>query len=428
MIPNLVPRDPVSIGLSRALDLKTLGSEFARALPDAVTIRQVTIDRLKYVPGEKAVLGVRVEREGYTTPLRYGVRIFAQDAVPDRFEKARSQRGLVAPECGDPVIHLPSLNAVAWAFPNDRKIAGSSNLLSSDCWPVTGPDLTMEILRYVPEQSCTIRLQSVTAATLFGKTTQACASGRVMGVLSALSQNAAGGVGFARHVPSPRAGDFVWQECVPGASVQAMDLLSQPEELARIARAIAGFHQTPCDGLDVRRPEHLLRSAPRLRNLLAMLPPGSQTAALACASWLEDGPPLNSSAPVLTSHGDLHPKNIFDDGQTVSLIDVDSVALAQPELDLGSFSAALIYFGVLNGLNTQAIEQALTVLRATWCDATGRALDAGLLNWSIATCLIFERVYRCLSRLKPGRVEICSHLVAWASKVMRTESELGAHA
>ena len=198
MIPNLVPRDPVSIGLSRALDLKTLGSEFARALPDAGAIRQVTIDRLKYVPGEKAVLGVCVEREGYTTPLRYGVRIFAQDAVPDRFEKARSQHGLVTPECGDPVIHLPSLNAVAWAFPNDRKMAGISNLLSSDCWPVTGPDLTMEILRYVPEQSCTIRLQSVTAATLFGKTTPACASGRVMGVLSALAQNAAGGVGFAR--------------------------------------------------------------------------------------------------------------------------------------------------------------------------------------------------------------------------------------
>jgi thiamine kinase-like enzyme len=120
-------------------------------------------------------------------------------------------------------------------------------------------------------------------------------------------------------------------------------------------------------------------------------------------------------------HGDLHAKNMFDDGARIHFIDFDAALMAPPEHDAASLSAALMYFGALEGYDDCAAADAFARWRSAYELAGGR-LNEERLAWLSVYCLLDERLYRCLTRLKPGRREVAESLVAQAERITQHRS------
>ncbi len=104
-----------------------------------------------------------------------------------------------------------------------------------------------------------------------------------------------------------------------------------------------------------------------------------------------------------------------------TFIDFDAVQMAPPEHDAASFSAALMYFAALEGLDDYAAAAAFSRWRIAYESAGGR-LNEERLGWLTVYCLLDERLYRCMTRLKPGRREIAGVLVAKAERITQRRS------
>ena len=92
----------------------------------------------------------------------HGSRVSAK-----RWRKAAGQF-LIPVAIGWPLTHIPELHMVVWAFPNDRRLSGLELLLDPHhlCTKVLSSllpgekitDASSELVRYVPENRCTIRV------------------------------------------------------------------------------------------------------------------------------------------------------------------------------------------------------------------------------------------------------------------------------
>jgi aminoglycoside phosphotransferase (APT) family kinase protein len=164
------------------------------------------------------------------------------------------------------------------------------------------------------------------------------------------------GIGFAppaRHtVPEPagfsRSRGFVLQEKAPG--VQAKDFLisggAEAQAAARdCAEWLSALHRCGVDA-PVSRPDGQAVWT-WAAELIGELPCESRRIRrTADAIFRELSQP---ETPVLPSHGDYHPMNVFIDGdQRVTAFDIDKFALREPEADIGWFlmqTAAFDFFG-----------------------------------------------------------------------------------
>ena len=230
--PGAAGTDPVD-GSAGAVIAQPVGAQ-------RFQIEACTIDRVKYKAQEKCVISYRLQiydriHQDYHLQILCA-RVFPAGLSASRYRKAR-QEPLVQPRFGQAVMHLPDLDMVLWAFPNDRKIGGIARLLASASRE--HPDLdeiveglwgrdwrilqqTHELIHYVPEHTATVcvRLQiaqtaatasppATRALTLFGKAyynTEGAESYRLMNLLwtSAarrsgqlrIAEPVAGGVGF----------------------------------------------------------------------------------------------------------------------------------------------------------------------------------------------------------------------------------------
>src|SRR6267143_1092261 len=141
---------------------------------------------IKYKPDKNCTVCYRLAIAPSLTDSRvelilYG-RIYVAGGALSRFHKAQSAC-LVHPQFGMPLLHLPELDMILWVFPNDRKLTGLpviaderrlkdevlAEVLASALgsgWQIV--DMTHHIVHYVPEHTCTIRLQLQVQQALTG--------------------------------------------------------------------------------------------------------------------------------------------------------------------------------------------------------------------------------------------------------------------
>ena len=133
---------------------------------------------------------------------------------------------------------------------------------------------------------------------------------------------------------------------------------------------------------------------------------------------------LDPPPPLGVAHGDLDPAQILFDGPTTSLVDFDTVCLAEPALDLGQFTASL-------ALTVRAAEDAARTSRTDW----GKDLRAAFLqeyarqSGSSDVDVLLARVaayrstalarlaVRSWSQLKPRRVRLILALLEEEQRV-----------
>ncbi len=438
---DLCPGEILAPALLKAMDPAALRSAFQAALPHAC-VEAAEIERAKYKPGVKALLSARVRFAGESAENLYAVRVLPPGKARARYERARAEA------CGEDVLLLEGIGAVAWAFPADLRIRGLAHLADPILFEqATLPELartmapggaieawSSEVVHYAAEQSCTMRVRlsgrlasgEAFDRTIYGKCHAEGEGGLAIPALKAIEavfdRERARAFGVARVILEQPQFAIQWQETAPGVQLETAGFfdraLSQAE---RVGAAVAGLHRLPVRFNAPPALPDLERLTRRLAITTALsAATGARVDAL--IAWLRrQAPAPPHRAMVGLCHGDLHAKNMFDDGERIHFIDFDAAHMAPPEHDAASLSAALIYSGALEGFADAAAAAAFARWRSGYEAAGGRLHDERLA-WLSVYYLLDERLYRCLTRLKPGRREIAEVLVAQAERIAQRRS------
>ena len=455
--------DPSLPGLATALDPLRMQVAFQQLLfgqdngnstrPYAVF--SCTIERVKYRASEKCVISYRLQiAERATGALHeqwFCARVFPTGCARSRYQKALDET-LTPPCFGAAVMWLPPLEMVIWAFPNDRKIAGLPALIESanrdngalGCLVAAtwGPETTIEqhttrLIHYVPEHTCTVRVQLALTnkkmkvpakVTLFGKAYYDDGGAESYRLMQQLWTNDAcrqGQLQIAQPLAYDPATRILWQLGLPGRTLLTYALGSQTTEplLAEAAHAVASLHRAALPCRRTTMQADLLALLPRSQALVSQRLPPLTSAVGTLVATLQSLAPCPASEPQATLHGDLHLQNFFVNeaappGQRLALIDLDNLSTGSPWHDLGSFCAALYYRGLLDGIAQSRIAQSLDRFLLAYAEQAPWPLNRAAINWYTAAALLNERAFRAITRLKEGRLELIAALIARANELL----------
>jgi hypothetical protein len=408
----VIPADPLFPRLTVALDSDRAAAAFTAALAEngyQTMHLSCEIERSRLKAGRKVLIGYRLRgRDMKDSPFdqRVMVALFPGEdasALPDVSDGAM----LTKPAFGPPILRLEQLGGQAWFFPNDRKVHHIVDLLNSEHGKA-------EVVHYVPEQGCTVRISRIGAPALYGKC-RADDRGAVAARVHASAKGLGEAIRLAPVIQYDPARRLFWQEELPGLGVDPADILARPEHWgARIANVLRDLHSLPApNGLALLTIASLSANAAQraLRTAKAM-PQLAQRIALVQA-MIESQRPTDT--PLILSHCDLHPGNLLWDGERFALIDLDTAALAPAALDYGTLTAALIHKAIEANARDAVICKMVAALRSAAVREIG---DEASFNWFTAASLIGERLYRCSTRLKSPRLAVRERLIDMAQNLV----------
>lgn len=454
MIPiKDLPHDEVLTQLALAQDRSAMRDIFQKRLfdPDSgktiFQIKDCQILQIRYKPRKNCLICYRLtihdplaNQDG--VQLLYA-RIFEKGGSLSRFIKAQTQP-LTTPKYGRPLYYILELEMVVWAFPNDRKLHGLSRIIDPLClkeeilpdviwanfghgWKISG--LTHEVVHYVAEHTCTIRVDLELQNTqtgkgishvLYGKTyynEEGAETYRVM--LQLWKTNRNGQLGMARPLGYEPRFKTLWQLGLKGSTLLEEDMNS-PLFLTLLREAasnIAALHRSTASCSRSVEVKDLLTKLREVELVLSTAKPSfRQTLNSLIARLILQSEHLEPRAIALL-HGDLHLQNFLVDSGKIALIDMDNTCKGNPLQDIGSFIANLKYMGILNGISDPVIRQMSEVFIGEYEKNVPWTVPRSVLDWHISMALINERAFRCLTRLKAGRLDILGNIIDLANKV-----------
>jgi hypothetical protein len=465
MIPaQEIPRDDVlpqlavvlDVGAMRGILQETLGTETSRNSKrgqgnSKLQVRDCQIEWAKYKPGKNCTICYRLAIYDPLTntqgdQILYG-RIFEAEGARSRFIKAQSSH-LACPKFGRPLMHLPALDMVVWAFPNDRKLDGLPIIVDQDClkdellpevvtarlgrdWQII--DMTHDIVHYVPEHTCTVRVhllvqQACTgdrqSLSLYGKTyydDEGSETYRIMRQLWDRQSRGREPLGMAQPLGYHSQYKILWQASLAGTTLLEQELGSSRflSLLGKAAVTVARLHRSPVSCFRSIGVRDWLTKLEEIRRLLTRVRPSCQEHLEPLVDHLRSQAEQLEEQPVATLHGDLHLKNFLAHAGKVALIDLDNLCQGPPWCDVGSFIAGMVYQGLLTGVAEPVIQQMIMAFCQQYQQNVPWQMSGGTLNWYIAMALINERAFRCFTRLKAGRLDILDDLITFASQISR---------
>lgn len=430
-----LPHEPLLAHLPTLLDPSHMGPILAGRML-GLRGRQVRceIERVKYQPGKNCLVVYRLEVPDANVtdlvPLRVACRTYEPAGARSRFEKARRSLTGTADAAGR-VLHLPDQEAVAWVFPQDRKLEHLRRLtdlptlqrevvplLAAALRPSAPPPHSVEhtVVHYVPEHTCSVRLTlgwPDAAHTAYGKTYYDDTGSTAFDHMTqafALARDA-GQVEVPRPLRYEPAARTLWQAAVPGERIAAMVDLA-PRDLQQLAAALAAFHCLPVQRLPVLDPPRMHQRIAAASRLVEAAAPAHGPALRRLSACLAAHVELIAAlGPTATLHGDLHPGNVLRTRERIHLIDLDSLQAGPALLDLGSWIASELVRAQLQGVTLAQTLDAAEDLCSLYADA--RDTPIPMRGWWLATAyaLLTERVRRCVTRLKPGRLGLVGPLL-----------------
>ena len=461
-----VPTDRTLPQLARLFDVqgmtRSLAAEWASiaAISAAPQILGCDIERVKYRPGRNCVVGYRVRVQLPTRPSGAGRRRAAQRVAiarvsaamyppaeaEARFERARQPYSTA--EFPPRLSLLRDAGVLLWRFPHDRKLAALPQLADSAWlrhawlpdimaarwgadWRIEG--VRNELIGYFPDHSATLRsrLRLVQPAerrsrvwNIYGKVRYDDSGEQVFASMAALfdsEASRAGIVGYARPLASYPAERVLWQEGIDAPTLDRRLLAGTVDstQWARVARAMAGLHGTHLPLAPSITRETLQAEIERAAATLIAAAPEARAEVESLRADLEHRIASIDTAARATLHGDLHSKNILVDARRVHLIDLDRLGTGPALAELGSLLAELVLRDCLAGCPLDWAR--IAGVAAEYARASGSRIDSAELGWHVAAALLRERAYRCVTSLKPGRLEILPALLAAARAALDGE-------
>lgn len=447
VLERIDPKDATLPFLYVALDASAMGRVFERhfRLDDSVDISRCDIERVKYRPQRNCIIGYKLtvsDRDG-TRERRLCVGMYSPEEARARFQKAIA--GKFSASEFPAVSTISALNAVVWAFPNERKLSSLPLVTDpaqlrefvlpevvrarwGDEWEIV--DCKSRIANYFPEHSCSVNV----ALTLqnagrkehrtwqvIGKTRYDDAGAEAMAVMTTLCADFDKRVSYARPVLYQSDKRLLWQERVPGATLHSV-LASGPinaDVLGRVAAAIAALHGTRTHVMGRVTGQDLLDRLLVAKDVLSGASPTNADLLQEAVSELWERASSLDAEHECTWHGDLHSNNILVSPNHVYLIDLDGVCIGPPAGELGSFLAELIYRGCLNREPLDPLFTQLNSFVANYQRQVPWPIFAADIAWHTAGALIHERALRCVTSLKPGHTQLIKNLISTALRILR---------
>jgi Phosphotransferase enzyme family len=371
------------------------------------------VERVRIKRGRKALIGYRLtgaDARGHPIDQRVMLSLFP-DGSPARLSQVKRDTALVRPTFGPPTATISALGGQAWFFPNDRKVHGIDALMRS-LPPVivaSGRVIETEVVHYVPEQGCTVRVATDDGRAFYGKcrADDRCAS--AMAVHEAAKDGGALRIAAAiAHDPVKR---IFWQRAVAGKPLDPADVRARPAYWAPlICDALSAFETMPVGppltSLDMGRVIKTIES--RVSRSATEMPMLADRLGVVVDRLARARP--NMAGQVLL-HCDLHPANLLWDGTSFALIDLDTAARGPLGFDHGSLVAALIH----KAIEAQARDAGIDRMVGAFRDAFGKNQH---FDWFVAASLIGERLYRCGTRMKSPSALVRERLLEQAERLV----------
>ncbi len=450
-----LPRDAALPQMATALNAAAMREVFQRrffAAPheQRFQIRACDIVRIKHKLGQNCLVCYRLDMLDTQTQENgeqiLCARIYEPGGARSRFAKAQSQ-ALAALPFGQPLMHLPELEMVVWTFPNDRKLHGLPKIVDpvflqhellpeaiaahwGHHWKIA--ELTCNVVHYVPEHTCTVKVEAHLrhsqigtrqVITLFGKTYYNDEGAETYENMITFWHGDArrrGELGLAQPFAYHPATKSLWQIGLPGKTLMEHDMRSADflALLPAAAANVAALHRSTVACSRSSRLEDVCKKLGEMQALLAKTLPARRNFAEGLVHRLLRQSERFDAQPAATLHGDLHLKNFFVDAGKVSLIDLDNLCSGAPLQDVGSFVAGLWYRGILANVEATRMLKIIEVFTRAYKQRVPWYVSNFELDWHTAAALVNERVFRCLTRLKAGRLDIINGLLALANKIM----------
>jgi len=449
-----IPTDALLPQLAVIMDPESMKARLQDQLFDSpqererFRIRQCEITRARLKPGSSCMVGYRLEIEDRTTK-ETGEQILCGRACTEG--QSRSQweralvRSLVQPRFGRALIYLPELEMVLWSFPNDRRMDTLPTLVDPDHfmsvilpkllashlgneWKVTGA--TSTLVHYIGEHRCMVRIEANVdhqgdarqqSVTLFQKTyhnEKGEETSRVMHQLWQSEARRSGRLVIAKLVSYDSSLKTLWQLGFKGTSLDSWDIES-PEFLPFLKEAacqLAALHSTSITCTRSRTLSDLVANLTVVTPALIRCRPSCGPVLDPLVNRLSAQADRMPEEPRVTLHGDLHLGNVFVNDGHVALIDLDSVRTGSPLLDLGSLIAGLHYLGIQRGRSAEDCHRLVEPFLRTYQANVSWAIHPQMLSWYVAAPLL-TRAYRCVRKLKPGRMDLIDDIVTRADQL-----------
>lgn len=409
-----LPFDPVLPTLARLVDAPAMAAEFAARLRGhGLKVEACEVERVKYRPRRNASISYRLALRdaGDGEPLERRVAARLREGGALQLAWWPDDRKLAAPRVLDDGAAL----AARWLPEVIEALDGPGAQLQSQ---------RVDVVQYVPEQRLTARVSlrwqrdgARREAVVYAKASREPDGATAHGILAALQATAAWRTGRLRTPAAllwqPQA-QLHWQSAAPGIA-----LLDHPQAArfaAPLGEQLAALHHAPVE-LARRLDGRALRARlAEVGETLALVLPACQAELRRAVAGLERGLRWLDGQPDATLHGDLHPRNVLVDGETLTLIDLDGARRAPALLELGSWCADGVYRAVLSGAPAQRDAAAWSELLQGYARGGGSVPAAPALAWATAWQLLTQRAWRCVVNLKPGRFQIAPQLVALAAE------------
>lgn len=438
--------DPTLRHLDVLLDVDQIVPYLARAFIDAsmdFEVEHCRIERVKYKPGKSCMVVYCVDvpvQNGDVAVKRYIGRSYEPGGSGSRFEKARSR--LSAPGEGQLISHIPSLDLVVWAFPHERKMTNLKALTAETAAPKSDLGRALEdihgtgsfrlversLVHYAPEHTCCLSLTGhwqerardrERPLTLYGKAYEDGRGADTADVMEQLYSQRAHGQTVPRiprmvHYDSDQ--HILWQEGLPGRALA--EVICDLDLLEHAAAALARLHKSMI--LCKRRIETPTRLGQLDRVLDLMRVIGSEHIPRMeiTIDRLKMSAPNDAEGPIATLHGDFHAKNVLVHRGEAALIDLDNVAIGLPLYDVGSFVAALVHRTLVEARAIDAIAPTIVAFIEAYRRTAPWPISDDALAWHSAAALLEQRVYRTITRLKPGRLRLIGPLLEAAEDLL----------
>jgi len=371
----------------------------------------VSFERVWAKPGRHFHVSYRVcmEAEGARVETLASAALLPDDAVPSAVLAAAA--GLRSPErsprrwsAGQSSAVLDAPRALVQLFPWDLRLptlAFALDPVSIEAGAGLPPTRGCTLAGYWPGMRCNVRYESGREpSVLYGKVFPAGTVTAAAATQAAVARAVEGADGLAvprvyAHVPEL---NLLLTEPMDGTPLHGR-LRERQDVLARVAAALAAFQALRVPGIERRfGPEDDLAVVRPWVSLVGGVFPDLAVKLEGCLSALREGAPGNDPGRASLVHRDFYDKQILVTPARIGLLDLDTVCLGDPEIDVANFCAHLRLRSLQKYSSCASAVPLAAVFLAAYTACQPRT-DVSRVRWYLASTLLR---LACLYALRPA--------------------------
>jgi hypothetical protein len=425
-IPYPIPKDPLFPRLPEALSIEKMTSILQRRLAEDFESVQYRItecvpEYIRYKPGVSCVIGYCLyvsDGNDLTQKIqRVHGRFLTPGAGEEEYTKALKTH-TAAPPWGPPVVYLRELEMMISFFPNDRSLRGLHFILDPDKmkrvaqsrlveyvkepWLIKGKRTRIDVLSYKPERHCVIQCR-------FGMRNLDSREKKRISVIGKILRREEGEYIYGTNrkiwdlyrqmdeiqlVPDPLAFDpelslFFQEEIVGNHPTPTEHPRSEWHSvLCQIAGQLRSFHELKLSKLRTCSHEELYDELCLSMENTAMVLSEKKGILLGLKRQLEKGLPELNGRPLRPTHGDFHLEQILMRCKNPVILDLDSIKLSDPIMDVANLAMHLFKFVLEKSLSRTDVEEAEKVVLGEYFKAKEFQRLEGVYLWQKKAALV----------------------------------------